>query len=70
MPSRGYTQKEFIKKLNEFLEAVEKDALVKAKFTDQDILADLFRFWWADFRDQEVVQEVRDEDRGFPDLLG
>lgn len=65
--------KQYLEKLDTFLKDLETFPLIKKTFTDQEQLAGLFRFWYMDFREQEVIKEAQDrhdEDRwGLGDML-
>ena len=55
---RARSAKEFLSKFNDFLQALETAPLVKRTINDEEQLVHLFRFWYMDCREQEVIAEA------------
>jgi hypothetical protein len=62
--SKPVSPSEFVTRFNEFLTAVHKYDRVRDTLKEPH-LVDLFRLWWMDFREQEAVEEAREQERNF-----
>lgn len=70
---RPFSPKEYLEKLNQFLQDMETQPLVKKTFTQEEQIVDLFRFWYMDCREQEVIREAMEREKddrwGLGDML-
>lgn len=63
-----FSTKEFLEKLDRFLKDLECYPLIKKQFSESGQVLDLFRFYYMDQREQEIIQSARD--RGEDDPWG
>lgn len=60
---KPFSPKKYLERLNEFLQAMETQPLVKKHITSQEQIVDLFRFYYMDAREQEIILEARQQDK-------
>ena len=69
----AFNPKSYLESLNEFLKELGSYPAIKMTFTEQERIVDLFRLWYVDCREQEIVAEARkmeNDDRwGLGDML-
>jgi len=71
MSNKHFDPKKYLDCLDEFLKGVETRPMIKQRITHQSRLIDLFRFWYMDAREQEIMDsETKKDDRwGLGDIL-
>jgi hypothetical protein len=58
---KAFSPKQYVSALADFIKEFEVHPLVKMRITDQEQIVDLFRFWWMDCREREIIQDAMDE---------
>jgi hypothetical protein len=71
--SKSFNPKGYLENLDRFLKEIEVYPHIKERFKKEEQLVDLFRFWYMDCREQEIVREAmkrENDDRwGLGDML-
>ena len=69
----AFDPKSYLENLNTCLKELGSYPAIKITFTEQERIVDLFRLWYIDCREQEIVAEAKqmdDKDRwGLGDML-